>query len=296
MLSDIRGLICPLITPFDERGEIDHEAVRHNVEFLLAHGVQVLFPGGSTGEGQLLTVDERKALAETVLDQAAGRVPVLIHTGCMTTAETVELTQHAQAAGATAVSVITPFFFGYSDACLFSHYVTVAEATPEFPIFVYVFPGNAKNDVSPELMRKLRAAAPNIVGVKSSNPLLLRLQEYIVAGGEGFVPLCGVDGLMLAGLAIGSHGQVSGNANVVPELFRSLYDAFMAGDLAQARTLQQKIDRVRAVLQDGADPAAFKAGLTLRGGRGGRVRAPMRELSESEIERIRAGLAQEGIL
>ncbi len=85
MLSDIRGLICPLITPFDERGEIDHEAVRHNVEFLLAHGVQVLFPGGSTGEGQLLTVDERKALAETVLDQAAGRGPVLIHTGCMTT-------------------------------------------------------------------------------------------------------------------------------------------------------------------------------------------------------------------
>jgi len=278
MLDKIHGLVCPMVTPFDEAGEVDHSAVRALVDFLLANGVQVLFPAGSTGEGPLLSIDERKALAETVLDQAAGRVPVIVHTGTLRTDESIALTRHARDAGAAAASLITPYFFTVTDDSISDHYLAVARAVPDFPLFIYVFPGNGKHDVTAGLLARLRAVAPNIVGVKSSNPYLLRLQEYIAAGGEGFIPLCGVDGLMLAGLSIGSRGQVSGNANVWPELFRRLYDAFCAGDLAMARACQAQIDRLRAVVQDGLHPAAFKAGLALRSVNGGRVRAAGRQL------------------
>jgi 4-hydroxy-tetrahydrodipicolinate synthase len=295
MLNEIHGLVCPLVTPFDEAGQVDHGAVRDLVEFLLGHGVQVLFPGGSTGEGALLALEERKALAETVLDQTAGRAPVIVHTGALRTDETIALTRHARDAGASAASLITPYFFTFTDDVIFDHYLAVARAAGDFALFVYAFPGNAKNDVTPALLARLRAAAPNIVGVKSSNPLLLRLQEYIAVGGEDFIPLCGVDGLMLAGLSIGSRGQVSGNANVWPELFRQLYDAFCAGDLAAARACQAQIDRLRAIMQDGLHPAAFKAGLALRGVNGGRVRGPMRELTPSEQAALAAGLRELGL-
>jgi dihydrodipicolinate synthase/N-acetylneuraminate lyase len=246
--------------------------------------------GGTTGEGMLLSVDERKALCEAIVEHVAGRAPVIAHTGCISTADTVDLTRHAQLAGATAASIIVPYFFTFDDDALFGHFVTVADAAPDFPLFLYAFPGNAKNDISPALLKRLLQTAPNIVGIKSSNSSLIRLQEYMEAGGDGFLIFCGVDGLMLPALALGARAQVSGNANVFPETFRALYDAFMAGDLERARSLQQTVNRIRAVLKDGITPAYFKAGLKLRGIAAGRVRPPMRELKPEEWEEVEEGV------
>lgn len=296
LLSELRGLVCPMVTPFAADGALDLAAARQVVDFLIAHGVQVLFPAGSTGEGALLTQAEREALAAAVVDQAAGRVPVIVYTGAITTAETVALTRHAQAIGASAASVITPYFFTYDEESVFAHYLAVAQAVPDFPVFVYAFPGNAKNDISPALLARLRAAAPNIAGFKSSNGDLIRFQEYMDAIGPGGVPLCGVDGLMLPALALGSMGQVSGNSNAVPELFRRVYDAFRAGDLEAARAAQAAVNRARRALHDGVHLAYFKAALTLRGVPGGRVRAPMRELTPAQIDQLRADLQTLGVL
>lgn len=295
-LSEVRGLVCPMVTPFAPDGTLDLPAARQVVDFLIEHGVQVLFPAGTTGEGALLTQSERETLAATVVEHVTGRVPVIVHTGAITTGETVALTRHAQAIGATAASVITPYFFTYDEESIFDHYVTVAQATPDFPIFVYAFPGNAKNDVSPALLARLREATPNIVGFKSSNGDLMRFQAYMDAAGPEAVPLCGVDGLMLAALALGSRGQVSGNANAVPELCRRVYDAFQEGDLAAARAAQQAVNRTRRVLSDGVHLAYFKAALTLRGVPAGRVRAPIRELSRAQIDQLRRDLQALGVI
>jgi 4-hydroxy-tetrahydrodipicolinate synthase len=285
-----------MVTPLDRAGRIDVPAVGPLVDFLLDHGVQVLFPAGSTGEGPLLTLEERKQLCEVVVDHTAGRAPVILHTGAISTAETVDLTRHAQEAGATAASIITPYFFSYSEESVYHHYLSVAQAVPDFPIFVYAFPGNAKNDVSPALLRRLRAAAPNIVGIKSSNGDLVRFQEYIQAGGDHFIPLCGVDGLMFPALMLGSHGHVSGNSNVAPELFRTLYDAVQTGDMTTARECQTRINRLRACLSDGFHLAYFKAALALRGVPVGTVRAPMRELEDAEKRTLAAGLQSFGLI
>ena len=112
-LTELRGLVCPMITPFAADGALDLWAARQVVDFLIAHGVQVIFPAGSTGEGALLTQAERESLAATVVEQVAGRVPVIVHTGAITTGETVALTRPAQAIGAHAASMIPPYFFTY---------------------------------------------------------------------------------------------------------------------------------------------------------------------------------------
>jgi dihydrodipicolinate synthase/N-acetylneuraminate lyase len=256
------------------------------VDFQISKGMDGLMTGGTTGEGMQLSLAERRTLCETVVEHVADRVPVIMHTGCISTAETIELTRHAESAGATAASIITPYFYTFDDDSLFGHFVSVASAVPDLPIFLYAFPGNTKNDISPALLRRLVDAAPNIVGIKSSNVDLLRLQGYIEAGGEEFLVFCGVDGLMLPALAVGAKAQVSGNSNVFPETFLALYEAFVAGDLERARSRQQVINRIRAVFRDGITPAYFKTGLRLRGIPAGRVRPPMRELTSEESAEV----------
>ncbi len=294
--GSIAGLICPMVTPFDADGRVDAAGVRRLVDFLLAKGVDVLFACGTTGEGMLLGVEERKELCRTVIAHAAGRAPVMIHTGSITTADTIDLTLHARSAGAAAASLITPYFHGLDDESLFAHFLAVARAARDFPLFLYAFPGNSRNDISPSLVGRLREAAPNIVGMKSSNPDMLRFQEYMEKGGERFAVLCGVDGLMLPALAVGARGQVSGNANVFPELFVALRRAYETGDVAGAREKQRAINRVRRILRDGMHPAFFKAALALRGVEVGRVRPPMREMSEHEKSEMHAALHQEGLI
>jgi len=294
-IPPIKGIVCPMVTPFDELGSIDEGATRSVIDFLLGHGVDVLFPGGTNGEGMLLDVDERKKLAEIVVQHAAGRAPVIIHTGCIATRETVTLTRHARDIGATAAAVIVPYYFSFDDSSLLMHYLTVARAVPDFPIFLYSNPGTTKSDISPALMSRICAEAPNIVGAKISNPDLLRFQEYVACSRDGFMILNGVDGLMLPALSVGSQGQVTGNANVFPEVFCDLYRAFVAGDLETARAKQQLINRIRDLLSDGRHPAYFKAGLALRGVAAGRVRPPMRELTAEEWQTLEAGARDVGV-
>jgi 4-hydroxy-tetrahydrodipicolinate synthase len=285
-----------MVTPFDEQDRVDYDSACQVADFLIAKGIHCLMLSGTTGEGMLLSVAERKRLCEVVAEYVAGRVPIIAHTGCTSTKDTIELTQHAESAGATAASVITPYFFSFDDESLFDHFVSIASAVPGFPVFLYVFPGNAKNDISPLFLERLLGAASNIVGIKSSNIDLIRLQAYIETGGEDFLTFCGVDGLMLPALTLGTRAQVSGNSNAFPETFCALYDAFVAGDIERARSLQQLINRIRMVLKDGLHPAYFKAALKLREVPAGYVRPPMRELMPEELKEMERGLHELGLL
>ena len=288
----LHGVIVPLVTPFDDRNAVDHASLRQVVQFVIGKGVHAVMVSGSTGEGPLLSVDERKRVLETVVDEVKGKVPVIAHTGCIDTGSTVELSQHAAEVGADVVSAIVPFFFGFSDEQLYRHFLTVAEAVPQTPMLLYAFPGNAKNDISPALLKRLLQAAPNIVGIKSSNDDLDRFQQYVAAGGEHFTACFGVDELMLGGLVFGGKAQISGNSNSFPEPFVQLYNAFVAGDLARAQELQKTVNDVISLHQGGRTTAFFKATLALRGVEAGRVRAPMCELTSAELEEVKRGVEE----
>jgi dihydrodipicolinate synthase/N-acetylneuraminate lyase len=289
----LSGLICPMLTPFDEHDHINKKAVKELVDYLIASGVDGLLPAGTTGEGFLMTTEERMRLAEIVVESAGGRAAVIIHTGCITTAETVMLTEHAQKIGADGASIITPYFYTLDEQELFEHYTAVARAVPGFPLSLYSFPGNAKQEITPNLLINIRQAAPQYVAIKLSSIDLIRFQEYVQAGGDEFNPLCGADALALPALSVGSRGQVSGNSNVFPEVFRRLIDAYHAGDLDLARSEQARINQIRTVLKD--DLAHFKAALQLRGHKMGSTRAPLRSLTQSEERELRSGLSELGL-
>ena len=159
-------------------------------------------------------------------------------------------------------------------------------------MLLYAFPGNAKNDISPALLGRLLQAAPNIVGIKSSNDDLNRFREYIQVGGAGFTGCFGVDELMLGGLVFGAKAQISGNSNAFPEPFVQLYEAFVAGDLPRAQQLQQVVNAVINLHQGGRTTAFFKATLGLRGIDAGRVRPPMCELTAEELVAVKQAVKE----
>lgn len=281
----IKGIIVPLLTPFDRTGSLDLTAAGRLVEYLIKRGVHGLMPGGTTGEGPLLSEDERRVLAETVVRAADGRLPVIVHTGAITTREAVALTQHAQACGGAAAALITPYYFRYTDEALFRHYVAVCEAVPDFPIYLYNNPAVTGNVISADLAARVVEACPNVVGMKDSGGHLENLLRCMTLRDGTFNTASGNDGDILAALALGMDACVSGNANVVPELVTALYRAASGGDLPEARRLQRRVNRVREILEDGRDLSLFKAMLTARGLPVGTVRAPLVPASEDAARR-----------
>jgi len=279
----LSGIVCPMLTAFDGKGKLSESGMAALADFLLERGVGALFPGGTNGEGMLLTLEERKQLCRIIVRHVGRRAPVIMHTGCVSTEETIELTRHAQDTGATAAAMIVPYYFTFDDRSLSQHFLKVAHAVPDFPLFVYCFPGAAKNDVSPRLLATLHEQAPNIIGAKITNPDIGRFQEYVAASDNAFLLFNGVDGLALPALAVGSRGQVSGNANAFPEVLSDLYRAYVAGDMVTAQKKQRLLNRIRYALADGVHPAYLKAALRIRGIDLGTVRSPMRELSGDEL-------------
>ncbi len=291
----IKGVIVPLLTPFDARGELDTGALRRLVDFLVARGVKGLFPGGTTGEGPLLSFEERRQLAEATVEAAAGRLPVIVHTGAITTRETLALTRHAQEIGAQAAGVIPPYFYRLSEEALFCHFQQIAAQTPDFPIYLYNNPSVTGNGLSMALVARLVERCPNIVGLKDSSGSLDTLSAGRAWRSGSFNTASGPDGLILAGAAIGLDACVSGNANVVPELVVALHDAATSGDLATARALQMTLNRVRAILGDGADLSLFKGVLARRGLPTGPVRAPLLQAPEQRVTECWQALAALGL-
>lgn len=295
----LHGIIVAMLTPYQENGAINLPALREYVDFLLARGVHGLFPTGTNGEGPALSLEERKQVIQTVVEQAAGRVPVIAHTGGITTAESVELTRFARACGAQAAAVVSPYYFPHDEAALEEHFRAIAAAVPDFPLYLYNIPGNAKNDLKPAFVARLRQRAQNIVGIKDSSKDLTRLEEYIATLGPGFTTIVGTDTLILPALVMGAAGVVSAVANVFPEPCVALYGAWQEGDLAQARALQYQINRIRAVLKAGPYITPYRVALAQRGLPFAAVRPPFRPLSASEQANLEENLTKlqgEGVI
>ena len=161
------GLMPAMVTPFDERGEMDLAATEAVIERFIEAGVNGISPLGSTGEASHLTADERRRFAEEVTRIVAGRVPVVVGVGFSGTRETVELARHAQEAGADAVLVVSPFYWKVGEEGLFRHFATVAEVVG-IPVVIYNLPMLTGIDLSPSLVARIAAECPNVVGLKDT--------------------------------------------------------------------------------------------------------------------------------
>lgn len=291
------GVIPALLTPFTKSGkQVDHEKAAGLAEFLADKGVHGLFVGGTTGEGMLMTLDERKKLLETVIQAVGNKVDVIAHTGCLDTASTIILTSHAAEAGAKAAGVIAPGFYGYDNMSLGLHYKAVAKAVKGFPILFYNLPACAKNELSAKFICDLAGQVENIRGLKDSTGDFTHLGEVMTHAPKGFVVINGVDNCTYQATVSGAHGAVASAANVVPELFLAILKSVKQGDLKNAWKHQQKLSAAAKLLRYGAMVAYYKEGVRLRGFDAGFVRPPQRELSPKEKQEFAKALQSAGLI
>src|SRR4051794_18084525 len=274
------GVLPALITPFTPDGaEIDAGALRALVERLIGAGVGGLVPGGGTGGVTTLSNGERRALVEVTVDSAAGRVPVVAGTGALSTRETVELSMHAEQAGATAVMIVPPFYDAPTWPELQAHFGAVADAI-EIPIMYYNLPGATGVTLTAEQLGSLP-----VTSLKDTGGDAVAATELIQAGAPTL--LNGWDTLTFAALAAGVRAVVWGTASIVPEqcveLHRLLIDEI---DLPAARELWTRLWPLCHFLESQSYSAAVKAACALVGSTTGPVRPPLLALDDTATAQL----------
>lgn len=280
----IRGALAAAVTPLRDGGTaLDDGAVGLLVDFLAAGGLDGLLAMGTTGEGILLSVPERKRLTDLFLAAGTGRLDVAVHCGAQTTADTIALAEHAATAGAAAVAVIGPPYFQLDDDSLLAHFAAAAHACAPTPFYVYEFARVSGYAVPVRVVERLRDRAPNLAGMKVSDAPFDLVTPYLLDGLDVFV---GAEGLISTGIAHGAAGAVSALATAFPELV-----AAAVRDPVEGRSAQ--LGELRDVLEAFPRHAALKRVLALRDvALREDVRPPLRGLSDAERARLDA-LVQE---
>lgn len=299
MVLRLEGVIPAMVTLFKSNYELDEEAIRGQIDFLVQRGVHGILACGSLGEFAYMTEAERKKVAETAVDQANGRVPIMIGTASCSTDEAIRLTKHAKDIGADASVVVPPYYFVQfmKNEALYEHYRAIAEAV-DFPIVIYNFPASNSINLDPALIVRL-AQIPNIVGLKDSTDTLRHMQSVILLTEGKFRVITGSEDLMLPILMIGGYGTVTGPGNFHPDFTVRCYEAFMKGDLEKAKELNRRIMRMQRVLPIGRTGTipVFKEAIRLTGRNiSPTVRRPLLPLTDDERERLRHILKEEGII
>ena len=267
----IHGIIPPMITAFNKDGGFDEKAQREVVSFLV-NKVQGFYPCGTYGSGPLMSVEERKRVAEVVIDETAGRIPVIMHVGGASTASVVELAKHAEKTGATAVAAVPPIYYGFKEPEVERHFKAMLDAV-SVPVFVYNNPKTTGVAISADFLNRL--AQMGISGVKDSSFDILVFYAYLrTITKEGFIPIMGTEALILPAVAMGAHGSVSGLANAFPELVVELFNEVKQGHMEKARSLQTTVSAMREAMHFAPTVPMIQACLRKRGINAGYPRLP----------------------
>jgi len=280
----LSGIGPPLVTPFDEDGDVDHDRLRELVGWVEERGVDFLVPCGSTSEAELLTARERARVVETVVDAAS--VPVLAGTGHPGLRETLESTRAAHDAGADAALVVTPFYYEHDQETFAAYYRELADASP-LPVYLYSVPTYTGVRLDPATVGDL-AAHPDIVGLKDSSGSLGALARHRRRVGDEFTLLVGSADLLASGPGFGASGAILAVANLRP---RAAVEAFemRETDPGRARRLTADLgERHVAAFEHGVP--GLKWAMRERGAPAGYPRSPHRRLDSEARERLRSAL------
>jgi 4-hydroxy-tetrahydrodipicolinate synthase len=295
MTTPPRRAFVAVVTCFHDDESLNLPATRAQVARQVAAGNDIL-AAGTNGDFSALLFDEKLALAEAVLDQAAGRARVMVNVGTPSTRETVMLARQAASLGADALSVIAPYFIDCTQDGLYRHYMTVADAVDR-PVYLYDIPARTQNHIAPETALKL-AAHGNIRGIKDSGGSEASLTEYLAVAqaAPGFEVWSGPDHLVLWALARGAKGPISGLGNVAPAILASIVAAHDVGDRAAAEAAQARYGALRKDLYAlGYPPAMVKRALHVMDPAVGASRQPALLPGPGQDAQIAAVLDRHGL-
>ena len=288
-----KGSIPALITPF-KNGELDLDTLKKLIEWHIEQGSHGPVPVGTTGESPTLSHDEHNTVVAEVVKAVAGRIPVIAGAGSNYTREGIELIQHAEAAGADAALVVTPYYNKPTQRGLIAHFTAMHDACT-LPIVIYNIPGRSVIDMSPATMGEL-AKLPRIVGVKDATGDLSRVAKQRMSCGADFTQISGEDATAVGFNAMGGVGCISVTANVAPKLCAQMQEATLAGDYAKALAYQDKLMPLHEAIFVEPGVAGAKYAMSRLGLCSDEVRLPLTGLLDSTKAQLDAALAHAGLL
>ncbi|SFR15257.1 4-hydroxy-tetrahydrodipicolinate synthase [Poseidonocella sedimentorum] len=287
-----RGSLPALVTPFKD-GELDLATLKRLVDWHIDQGSRGLVPVGTTGESPTLTHEEHDRVVATVIDVAAGRVPVLAGAGSNSTREACRLVDAAKAAGAEGALVVSPYYNKPTQAGLIAHFT--AAASRGLPLIVYNIPGRSVVDISPQTMGEL-AKLDTIIGVKDATADLSRVGQQRITCGTDFIQLSGEDATAVGYNAQGGVGCISVTANVAPALCAQVQTATLAGDYATALELTDKLMPLHLAIFTEPGLVGVKYAMSRLGLCSEEVRLPLVPLTEPTRAKIDAAMEHAGLL
>ena len=290
----IQGSIVALVTPMEQDGSLDRDALRGLIEFHIQQGTDGIVAVGTTGESATVDEAEHGELIRITVEQVAGRVPVIAGTGANSTTEAISLTRHARDVGADACLLVTPYYNKPTQEGLYQHYKAVAEAV-EIPQILYNVPGRTACDMLPDTIARL-SRVPNIIGVKEATGKLDRARAILDSCGPDFLLYSGDDATACEFCLLGGHGVISVTANVAPGLMSQMCGAARQGDRATAEAIDARLAGLHRDLFIESNPIPVKWALAEMGLIKTGIRLPLTWLSESCHDAVRSAMRQAGAI
>ena len=289
---NFEGTYVAMVTPFDNKGNIDEEGLRSNINYLIDKGVNGLVGAGTTGESATITHDEHKQIIEVLVDEVDGRVETIAGTGSNSTSEALNLTKFAQDIGVDAALVITPYYNKPQQHALVNHYQAVG--TCDLPIIAYNVPSRTGVNMDVETIVEI-AKIDNIDAVKEASGSVDKVSDIynaLLAEGleDDFNILSGEDSLTLPIMAVGGTGVISASANIDAKRMVLMVDSILNDDYERAFELHNEmLELIRALFIE-SNPVPVKTSMNLMGLPAGDLRAPLAPMKEENLEVLKKAL------
>ena len=294
MSQTFHGSFVAMVTPF-RNGKVDGAKLKELVEFHIANGTDGLIPCGTTGEAPSLSHDEHHKVVELVVEAARSRIKVVPGTGSYSTSDAIEMTKHAERAGAAGALVVNPYYNKPTQEGLYRHFRAVAESVA-IPILVYNIQSRTAVNVETATLARLVRDVKNVVGVKEASGSLDQMSQVIAACGPDFSVLSGDDNITLPLLAIGGSGVVSVIANIVPRETADLVHAALEGDWKRARDLHYRLFPLARAAFLETNPIPIKEAMAMAGMLEPEFRLPMCRMSDANREKLRDIIKPYGLI
>ncbi|MDP8254001.1 MAG: 4-hydroxy-tetrahydrodipicolinate synthase [Candidatus Kaelpia aquatica] len=289
-----RGSMVALVTPFKD-GKVDKIGLKKLVRYHIKNGTSALVPCGTTGESATLTEREHERVVETVIEEAAGRIPVIAGTGSNSTEEAIRYTKFAQKRGASGSLLICPYYNKPTQEGLYQHFKAIAEEV-RIPLILYNIPSRTGVNMAPETIARLGRRYKNIVGVKEATGSLDQMLAIKSLCPKDFLLISGDDALTLPILSIGGAGVISVLANIMPREVEDVVRKFENGDLAAARKLHIDLYPLVKALFLETNPAPVKAAMGMIGIISDELRLPLVKLLPVNRVKIRSIIKKYGLI
>lgn len=292
---NFNGIFPPLTTPFDSEGNVDYEGLKRNIAQYNDTGLRGYVALGSNGEAVHLTADERVRVIKTIKQSATSSHTIIAGVNEFSTCATIDSARRVADVGADAALVITPYFYKshMTAGALAAYFTAVADDSP-IPVLIYNVPQNTGVVIDSATIATL-GEHQNIIGVKDSSGNFGALADTISRAPEGFKVMVGNGGILYPSLLMNARGAILAVACAAPRACVDLYNAVQSGDHSKARELQTRIAPLSHIVTAGLGVAALKAAMEMAGFTGGRPRAPLAQLSENDMERVRAVTRKTGL-